>query len=100
MFKRIMLTLTFLAAFSTVGLGMAGSASAWRGWYGAPYRSYYYGPRVYSSYVPYRAYSPYYAPYYYSPRVYTAYPYDAYAYPYAYPASYYYGPRVAVSFGY
>jgi hypothetical protein len=104
MVKRIMLLLTFLAAFSTVGLGMANSASAWRGWYGAPYRSYYYGgPRVYRSYAPYRAYyaAPYYSTYY-APPVYAAYPYGYYGYPYAYPGSYVYGPRagVAVSFGY
>jgi len=95
-----MLMLAFLAAFSTVGLGMANSASAWRGWYGGPYRSFYYGPRVaYRSYAPYRTlYAPYYAPYY-APRVYTAYPYGYYG-PYAYPGSYYYAPGVAVSVGF
>lgn len=101
MFKRIMLTLTFLAAFGTLGLGMTSSANAWRGWYGGPYRAYYGGPRVYAGYAPYRAYyapSYGYAPYYAAPAY--AYPYGYYGYPYAYPGSYVYGPRVAVSFGY
>jgi hypothetical protein len=102
MFKRFMLMLVFLAAFSTVGMGMANSASAWRGWYGGPYRSFYYGgPRVYASgFAPYRTYyAPYYAPYYGPPRVYTAYPYGYYG-SYAYPGSYYYAPGVAVSVGF
>ena len=99
MFKRIFLTLAFLAAFSTVGLGLSSSANAWRYW-GRPYGAYYYGPpRVayYGGYAPYRAYyAPYYAPYY-GPRVYTAgYPYDYY-YGYGYP---YYGAYYApVTYG-
>ena len=59
MFKRILLTLTFIAAFSTVGIGLSNQAQAWRGgYYGRPYGAYYapravyYGPAV----VPYRAY--------------------------------------------
>lgn len=103
MFKRILLTLTFLAAFAAAGFVPASPANAWRGYYGRPYGAYYGGPRIYRGYAPYRAnYAPYYAPYY-APRVYTAYPYDYYGgYPYAYPGSYYYGPRtgVAVSFGF
>jgi hypothetical protein len=99
MFKRIMLALAFLAAFSTVSIGVPSSANAWRNWgWGGGYRGYYYGgPRgYYRPYVPYRAY---YRPYYYAPRVYTAYPYEAY---YGYPDYYYYGPRggVSVSFGF
>jgi hypothetical protein len=104
MFKRILLAMTFVAAFAAAGLVPADSANAWRGWYGRPYGAFYGRPVVYRSYAPYRAYyaAPYYAPYY-APRVYAAYPYDyGYGYPYAYPGSYYYGPRagVAVSFGY
>lgn len=100
MFKRIMLALTFMAAFSSVGVGLTNEAHAWRSW-GRPYGAYYYGPpRGYYSggYAPYRAY--YAAPYpYYRPRVYAAYPYDYYPYPDSY---YYYGPRsgVSVSFGF
>ena len=78
MFKRIMLTLTFIAAFSTIGIGLSNQAQAWRGgFYGRPYGAYYapapravyYGPTV----VPYRAYygprvvRPYYPVYYAAP---------------------------------
>jgi hypothetical protein len=102
MFKRIALTLTFLAAFSAVGLTYADSAQAWRYGYGRPYTSYYAGPGVpyYGGYRSYRtAYygpSPYYygapAPYVVGPPVYRSY----------YRAPYYYGPGpgVSVSFGY
>jgi hypothetical protein len=100
MFKRIVLTLTFVAAFNTIGIGLSNQAQAWRGGYygyGRPYaayyapRAYYYGPTV----VPYRAYyaprvvRPYYPVYYGAP----AYPvyYDGY---YAAPAG------VSVSVGY
>jgi hypothetical protein len=70
MFKRIMLALTFIAAFSTVGVGLSNQAQAWRGgyYYGRPYGAYYapravyYGPAV----VPYRAY--------YGPRIVQPYP--------------------------
>jgi hypothetical protein len=102
MFKRVMLALTFIAAFSTAGIGLSNRADAWRGgWgWGRPYASYYYGPRV-AYYgprvVPYRAY--------YAPRIVR--PYYAYypgSYYYSYPAyaDYYYGPPagVSVSVGY
>ena len=79
MFKRILLSLTFIAAFSTVGIGLSNRAEAWRGgYYGRPYGAYYapravyYGPPV----VPYNAY--------YAPRVVRSY------YPVAYPAPVYY----------
>src|SRR5262245_32127926 len=99
MFRQIMFGLTFLAAFTTLSVGVPDSADAWGRWgwrqpyvayYGAgpgpyysgytPYRSYYYGPRVYRTY-----YSPYYGdPYYYGA------PYD-----YGY---YGYGPRGRIAF--
>lgn len=89
MFKRIALTLTFVAALMTAGLSFTTPAQAWRGYYGGgPYasRAYYYGPRrggyYYAPYRSYRSYSyggpyvvapaavPYYAPYYGGPAVY------------------------------
>jgi hypothetical protein len=96
MFRRILLALTFAAMFSSMGIGFATKAEAWRGdWgWGRPYRSYYYRPRdaYYGPVVPYRAY---YGPRYVRP--YATY----YAYP-AYPDYGYYGPRsgVSVSFGF
>ena len=93
MFKRIMLTLTFLAAFSTIGVGFTSSADAWRGWR-RPYAAYYYGPpsAYYYGYgTPYRAY---YAPRYYRPYSYS---YPPYYYGYG-PGAYYYGPRGRVAF--
>lgn len=92
MFKRIMLTLTFVAAFSAAGAGLTNIAEAWRGW-GRPHRAYYAPRAYYGNYVPYRAY---YRPYY-APRLYRPYYTNYYAYP-----DYYYGPRsgVSVSFGF
>jgi hypothetical protein len=98
MFKRILLALTFIAAFSAVGVGLTGQAQAWRSYYyGRPYGAYYapravyYGPPV----VPYRAYYP--------PAVVQPY-YPAYYAPPSYPVYYnnYYAPPagVSVSFGY
>jgi hypothetical protein len=100
MFKRIMLALTFIAAFSTFGFSLSNHAQAWRGgyYYGRPYGSFYapravyYGPTV----VPYRTY--------YGPRIVRPYYYPApvyYGYPYSmYPDYYYYGnPGVSVSLG-
>jgi hypothetical protein len=90
MLRRVLLALTFLSAFSFVGIGVTDTAEAWRRW-GRPYVSYYYGPPrayPYGAYVPYRAYyGPRYRPFYRS-------------YYYGYPDYYYYGPRsgVAVSF--
>jgi hypothetical protein len=104
MFKRIMLSLTFLAAFSLVGVGLTNEADARRGWGGSQVR-YYAPPRDYyyhRSHTPYRSYYRSYTPYrsyyrsYYAPRYYRGYsPY------YGYP-QYYYGPRrgVSVSFGF
>ena len=97
MFNRILLTLTFIAAFSTIGIGLSNQAQAWRGgYYGRPYGAYYapravyYGPAV----VPYRAY--------YGPRIVQPY-YPVYYAPPAYPVYYnnYYAPPagVSVSFG-
>jgi hypothetical protein len=80
MFKRILLTLTFIAAFSAVGIGVSNQAQAWRGgyYYGRPYgayyapSAYYYGPAVVGPVaVPYRAY---YAPRYIRPYYYYATP--------------------------
>lgn len=91
MFKRIMLTLSFVAAFSVAGLCLTNQAEArWYRW-GRPYVSYYYAPRPYYGYdTPYRTYYRG----YYAPR---AYYYD----PYAYGNYNYYRPvpRVAVQVG-
>jgi hypothetical protein len=97
MIKRILLTLTFIAAFSAAGIGLSNKAQAWRGYYGRPYGAYYapravyYGPAV----VPYRAY--------YGPQVVQPY-YPVYYAPPAYPVYYnnYYAPPagVSVSVGY
>ena len=100
MFKRIMLTLAFVAAFSTAGIGLTNTAQAWRGgWgggWGRPYGAYYapraafYRPAVF----PYRAY--------YGPRIIAPYYPAYYAYPYPVYSDYYYGPPagVSVSFGF
>jgi hypothetical protein len=100
MVKRILLALTFIAAFSMVGLSLPNQAQAWRGgyYYGRPYGAYYapravyYGPTV----VPYRAY--------YAPRVVRPYYYPApvyYGNPYSgYPDYYYGSPGVSVSVGF
>ncbi len=102
MFKRIMLALTFTAAFGVAGIGFTSKAAAWRGYWGRPYRAYYgtyYAPRAYSygPYAPYRYRSYYYGPRVYSPYYY-GYPYGAYSYP----DYYYYGPSsgISVSFGF
>lgn len=103
MFKRILLALTFIAAFSTVGIGLSNQAQAWRGgYYGRPYGA-NYAPRA--AYYP-RAVVPYRA--YYGPRVVR--PYYPVAYPAApayysapytvgYPDYYYGGTGVSVSVG-
>jgi hypothetical protein len=100
MFKRIALTLTFVAALITAGLTFASPAQAWRYYGGGPYGGRYYsGPRVsyYSPYRPYRAYYGYGGPYVVAPRVYRPYYYDSYYY--GRPV-YYNSPGVSVSFGY
>jgi hypothetical protein len=65
MFKRIMLTLSFAAAFGAAGLCLTDKAEArWWRW-NRPYVSYYYGQRADYGYdVPYRRsyYRGYYAP--------------------------------------
>ena len=98
MFKRLMLTLTFITVFSAAGIGIAQKAEAWRRWgWDRPYAG-YYAPRAvyYGPPVPYRAY---YGPRYVRPSYSTYYG----GYP-IYPDYYqgYYGPRggVSVSFGY
>ena len=95
MFKRITLMLAFLAAFTTVSVGVTDTAQAWRGYWGRPYGAYYAPRAYYAPVVPYRAY--------YGPRVYRSYYAPSYyAYP-AYPAyygDYYYGPRSSVSFSF
>jgi len=88
--KRIMLTLTFAAAFGAAGLSLTDKADArwWRG--NRPYASYYYGPRAYYGYgVPYRSYYGGYG--YYAPR--------SYNYSYYGDPDYSYRPRVAVRVG-
>ena len=93
MFKRIMLTLTFAAAFGAAGLSLTDKAEARWGW-NRPYASYYYGPRAYYGYdVPYRT-SYYRGSGYYAARPY----YNAY---YGDPGYYYSRPvpRVAVRVG-
>jgi hypothetical protein len=90
MFKRILLALTFVAAFSAVGVGVTDNAEARRGW-GRPYVNYYYGPPrtvYYREYAPYRTYYRS----YYRPRYYDRY-YDDYYY-----GDYYRGPRGRVAF--
>jgi hypothetical protein len=89
MFKRIALTLTFVAAFAAAGLSFNTPAQAWRYW-GGPYASYYYGPprAAYGYYAPYRTY------YYGGPMVYRSY-YSGYS-----PAPYYYRPGVRVAWGF
>jgi hypothetical protein len=91
MFKRFMLTLTFVALFGAAGLSLTDNAEARGRSWGRPYVSSYYGPRAYyySSYAPYRTYYRS----YYTPRPYY---YDPYAYDY-----YYYrpAPRIAVRVG-
>jgi hypothetical protein len=97
-FKRIMLTLTFAAAFGAAGLCLTDNVEA-RRWRGASYYSYYYGPygaRVYDNYGgPYRTY---YRGYYgaYSSSYYD-YPYSYYGYPSYY--DYRPEPRVSVQVG-
>lgn len=92
MCRRILLGLTFLAAFTTIGVGIPNSAEAWRrGGWGRPYVGHYYGsPRsYYYNYVPYRTY--------YGPPVYRPY-YGSYYY--GGPGYYYYGPRARVTVGF
>jgi hypothetical protein len=98
MFKRIMLALTFVAAFSMAGFTLSNQAHAWRGgYYGRPYRAYYAPAPVYyaPAVVPYRAYyAPVVRPYAYPAPVYYGYPYGAY------PGGYYYGsPGLSISVG-
>jgi hypothetical protein len=108
MFKRIILAVVCVAAFSAATVATPQNADAgWR--YRRPWAgSYYYGGPRYSYYRPYRTYyRGYYRPYYYNsyyygyPRYYS-YGYPSYYYGYGYPDSYYYGPRggVSVSFGF
>jgi hypothetical protein len=89
MFKRIVLALTFAAAFGTAGLSLTNTVEArWWRWRTRPYAAYYYGPPrayYYNGYAPYRTY---YSGYY-GPRVYRPY--------YSYPGYYYYGPRSGVN---
>lgn len=89
MFKRIALTMTFIAAFAVVGFSFSSKADAWRynspAYFGRPYASYYYGPRMYN----YGYYNPYRGNYYgyYGPRVVARPYYNAYNGP-----AIYYGP--------
>jgi hypothetical protein len=95
MFKRIMLTLSFAAAFGAAGLCLTDKTEAqWRRW-NQPYTSYYYGTPAYYGYgVPYQ---PYYGGYY-APRPYYNTYYNTY---YSDPGYYYYqpAPRVVVQPG-
>lgn len=104
MFKRIALTLTFLATFALVGLSCPNNAEARRSWGHRPYATYYYGrPHAYYGYYG-APYSPY---YYYPPRVYHPYNYGPYpyyygSYPYYAPGYYYgyYGPGISIGVGF
>lgn len=74
MFKRILLTSTFLAALVGGSLVVADTAEArrgryYRGYYGPPARAYYYAP-PYRAYYGTPYYRPYYGGYYYGPRYY------------------------------
>jgi hypothetical protein len=104
MFKRIMLALTFAAAFGVAGIGFTNNANAHRYWgWGRPYRAYYgsYAPRAYyyGPYAPYSYRTSYYGPQFYSPYYYGYNPYG-YGYGYPYPSYGYYGPGISVSFGF
>jgi hypothetical protein len=93
MFKRIMLTLSFAAAFGAAGLCLTDKADARWGRWNGPYSSYYYGPRAYYGYgygVPYRSYYRG----YYPPRAYNYSYYGDPGYDYYRPV-----PRVAVQVG-
>jgi hypothetical protein len=93
MLKRFLLSMTFLAAFTTLSVGVTDSAEAWGRWTNRPYVAYYgAGPRpYYSGYTPYRTY---YGPRVYRPNYYGRY----YANSYYYDDPYYYGPRGRVAF--
>ena len=109
MFKKLLLGLTFVTAFTFVSTGVTDDAQAWRRWYGGrPYVTYYSAPRsyyyggYYGGYTPYRSF--YRGPIYGAPVYYRQpypYYYDDYYYGYGGPA-YYYGPPsgVSVSFGF
>jgi hypothetical protein len=95
MFKRIALTLTFLATFALVGLSCPSNAEARHSRGHRAHASYYYGrPHSYYGYygTPYRTY------YYYPPRVYRSYYYG----PYYAPGYYYgyYGPGISIGVGF
>jgi hypothetical protein len=98
MFKRIILALACVAAFSAVTVATPENADAgWR-YRSRPRVSYYYGPR-YGYDRPYRSYYRS----YYRPRYYDSYYYGSPRYySYGYPDYYDYGPRggVSVSFGF
>lgn len=96
MFKRIALSLTFVAAVLTAGLSFTTPAQAYRYYGGGPYASRYYGPRA-AYYAPYRPYGyyRYRGPVVIAPPVYPAYP----SYYYGAPAVYYGSPGVSVSVG-
>ena len=83
MFKRLMLGLTFVAAFGLVGVGTPDTSEARRYWR-RPMVVRYYAPPP----VVYRSYRPYYGPRYYGPPRYYGY------------RDYYYGPRGRVSFSF
>jgi hypothetical protein len=100
MFKRTILTLTFVATLATAVLTFAPPAQAWRYYGGGPYAyptRYYDGPRTsfYAPYRSYRSYDGYPGPVVVEPRVYQPYYYNSY---YA-PGVYYSSPGVSVSVG-
>jgi hypothetical protein len=97
MFKRLILTMTFLATLAAVGVGVTERADAWGRWR-RPYVSYYYDSPsyYYDGYVPYRTYYRGYWP----GRVYRPY-YRSYSHYYGYPDYYYYDrPVVSFSIGF
>lgn len=99
MVKKIVLAVTFVAAFSAAGLSYTTPAHAWRAW-GAPGVAYYGGPYVAPRTAYYAPYNTYYnGPVVGGPVVVAPRPYRPYRTYYAGP-DYYYSPGVSYSYGY
>lgn len=91
MFKRIAMTLMFLAAFGAAGLFTPSNVDAHR-WWGRPYGAYYGGPRAYYGGYYARPYSSY----YYGPGFYRPYYGSYYG-----GGGYYYGrPGISIGVGF
>jgi hypothetical protein len=95
MFKRLVLSLTFVATFGIVGTAFTETADARRWWRGGFVGSYYGAPAFYRYRAPYWTYRSYYGPRRYRSWYYAPYrPYRNYGYPGNF---YYYGPRGRVA---